>query len=289
MGVRSEEMELRKLHLFLGVFIVSFSGIMVKLSTISPNSLALYRVLLAEILFFAFSWKKLFHFSGLREFLTILSAGFFLGMHFLLWISSFRYTTVAGAVIPLMLQPGVTSLLAFFIFGEVLDRKEILAILIVFSGILMMNISDLSISKKLGLGDFLSVLGSIFVSFFTLIARKLVPRMGAILFNARVYMISLILLLIFSIASNTVESLDLRNLWITIFLGFGCSFLGYSLITNSLRFFKTGSVSMALVGEPVLGVLWSVILLKETPTIYQVAGLVISGIGLMIFYKVLKI
>jgi len=46
---------------------------------------------------------------------------------------------------------------------------------------------------------------------------------------------------------------------------------------------------MALVGEPVLGVLWSVILLKETPTIYQVAGLVISGIGLMIFYKVLKI
>jgi len=282
-------MELRKLHLFLGVFIVSFSGIMVKLSTISPNSLALYRVLLAEILFFAFSWKKLFHFSGLREFLTILSAGFFLGMHFLLWISSFRYTTVAGAVIPLMLQPVVTSLLAFFIFGEVLDRKEILAILIVFSGILMMNISDLSISKKLGLGDFLSVLGSIFVSFFTLIARKLVPRMGAILFNARVYMISLILLLIFSIASKTVESLDLRNLWITIFLGFGCSFLGYSLITNSLRFFKTGSVSMALVGEPVLGVLWSVILLKETPTIYQVAGLVISGIGLMIFYKVLKI
>jgi len=282
-------MELRKLHLFLGVFIVSFSGIMVKLSTISPNSLALYRVLLAEILFFAFSWKKLFHFSGLREFLTILSAGFFLGMHFLLWISSFRYTTVAGAVIPLMLQPVVTSLLAFFIFGEVLDRKEILAILIVFSGILMMNISDLSISKKLGLGDFLSVLGSIFVSFYTLIARKLVPRMGAILFNARVYMISLILLLIFSIASKTVESLDLRNLWITIFLGFGCSFLGYSLITNSLRFFKTGSVSMALVGEPVLGVLWSVILLKETPTIYQVAGLVISGIGLMIFYKVLKI
>jgi len=282
-------MELRKLHLFLGVFIVSFSGIMVKLSTISPNSLALYRVLLAEILFFAFSWKKLFHFSGLREFLTILSAGFFLGMHFLLWISSFRYTTVAGAVIPLMLQPVVTSLLAFFIFGEVLDRKEILAVLIVFSGILIMNISDLSISEKLGLGDFLSVLGSIFVSFFTLIARKLVPRMGAILFNARVYMISLILLLIFSIASKTVESLDLRNLWITIFLGFGCSFLGYSLITNSLRFFKTGSVSMALVGEPVLGVLWSVILLKETPTIYQVAGLVISGIGLMIFYKVLKI
>jgi len=282
-------MELRKLHLFLGVLIVSFSGIMVKLSTISPSSLALYRVLFAEILFFAFSWGKFFHFNGLKEFLAILSAGFFLGMHFLFWISSFRYTTVAGAVIPLMLQPIVTSLLAFFIFGEVLDRKEILAVLIVFSGILMMNISDLLISEKLGLGDFLSVLGSIFVSFFTLIARKLVPRMGAILFNARAYAISLIFLLIFSISSSTVESLDLRNLWITIFLGFGCSFLGYSLITNSLRFFKTGSVSMALVGEPVLGVLWSVTLLKETPTMYQIVGLVISGIGLMIFYKVLKI
>jgi len=282
-------MELRKLHLFLGVLIVSFSGIMVKLSTISPSSLALYRVLFAEILFFAFSWGKFFHFNGLKEFLTILSAGFFLDMHFLFWISSFRYTTVAGAVIPLMLQPIVTSLLAFFIFGEVLDRKEILAVLIVFSGILMMNISDLLISEKLGLGDFLSVLGSIFVSFFTLIARKLVPRMGAILFNARAYAISLIFLLIFSISSSTVDSLDLRNLWITIFLGFGCSFLGYSLITNSLRFFKTGSVSMALVGEPVLGVLWSVTLLKETPTMYQIVGLVISGIGLMIFYKVLKI
>jgi len=282
-------MELRKLHLFLGVLIVSFSGIMVRLSTISPSSLALYRVLFAEILFFAFSWRKFFHFNGLKEFLTILSAGFFLGMHFLFWISSFRYTTVAGAVIPLMLQPIVTSLLAFFIFGEVLDRKEILAVLIVFSGILMMNISDLLISEKLGLGDFLSVLGSIFVSFFTLIARKLVPRMGAILFNARAYAISLIFLLIFSISSSTVDSLDLRNLWITIFLGFGCSFLGYSLITNSLRFFKTGSVSMALVGEPVLGVLWSVTLLRETPTMYQIVGLVISGIGLMIFYKVLKI
>jgi len=282
-------MELRKLHLFLGVLIVSFSGIMVKLSTISPSSLALYRVLFAEILFFAFSWGKFFHFNGLKEFLAILSAGFFLGMHFLFWISSFRYTTVAGAVIPLMLQPIVTSLLAFFIFGEVLDRKEILAVLIVFSGILMMNISDLLISEKLGLGDFLSVLGSIFVSFFTLIARKLVPRMGAILFNARAYAISLIFLLIFSISSSTVDSLDLRNLWITIFLGFGCSFLGYFLITNSLRFFKTGSVSMALVGEPVLGVLWSVTLLRETPTMYQIVGLVISGIGLMIFYKVLKI
>ncbi len=289
MGVRSEEVELKKLYLFLGVFIVSFSGIMIKLSTISPSSLALYRVLFAEILFFSLSWKGFFHFNNLKEFLAILFAGFFLGMHFLFWISSFRYTTVAGAVIPLMLQPIVTGLLAFLIFGEILNKKEILAILIVFSGILTMNVSDLLISEELGFGDFLSILGSIFVSFFTLIAKRLVPKMGAILFNARCYAISLIFLLIFNLCSCTIESLNVRNLWITIFLGFGCSFLGYSLITNSLRFFKTSSVSMALVGEPVLGVLWSVTLLRETPTTYQIVGLIVSGIGLMMFYKVLKI
>lgn len=287
MGIRSKEMELKKLSLFFGVFIVSFSGIAVKLSTISPISLALYRVLFAEILFFAFSWKKFFHIDNLKEFFIILSAGFFLGIHFILWISSFRYTTVAGAIIPLILQPIVTSLLAFLIFGEILDKREAFAISIVFSGILMMNISDFLISERLGFGDFLSILGSIFVSFFTLIARKLVPKMGTILFNARVYAISLIFIFIFSISLNVVESMDLQNLWIAIFLGFGCSFLGYSLITNSLKFFKTSSVSMALVGEPVLGIFWSVTLLKEVPTMNQILGLIISGIGLMMFYKVL--
>ncbi|MFW6022879.1 MAG: EamA family transporter [Halanaerobiaceae bacterium] len=56
------------------------------------------------------------HSSQLKNFINvkITFVGFFLAVHFYLWISAFEYTSVANAVIFIPLQPLFTYILEYF-------------------------------------------------------------------------------------------------------------------------------------------------------------------------------
>ena len=269
--------------LLIGVLIVSFSGILVKLSTTAPQITAFYRVFFAFVTYIVVLKGRIQRFDKKKELLLLL-AGFCLAMHFYFWISAFKHTTVAGAVIPLMIQPLVASVLGALLYREKVGKKETLGVVIVIVGVMLMTILDSRVSLSISKGDLLSVIGVIFVSVYLVIGRYLVPKTSALVFNMRSYLIASVILF-FVTPTKIFQTFPLSQWLVFLGLGIGCSFFGYTLINNSLRYFKTGIVAMALVGEPVLSIVWSWIIFFETPTLSQYIGLVISVSGLVIFFS----
>lgn len=274
---------MKKLLLFFGVLIVSFSGIMIRVSEASPSALAFYRCLIASFLYISALRGNFKIFDFRREFLLLLS-GIFVAFHFYFWISSFEHTTVAGAVIPLTAQPFVTSLISYLVYKERISLREAVATAIVLLGIITMIFLDAKASLEISFGDILSLIGTLFLCGFILIGRFMIPRIGTLNFNMRSYVIASLLLFMIS-SKEILQPFSIREWLIFWGLGGGCSFLGYTLINNSLKFFGAGTVGMALVGEPVLSIAWSWLFLKEALTLPQTLGLLTSILGMAIFFR----
>ncbi|MFW5992234.1 MAG: EamA family transporter, partial [Halanaerobiaceae bacterium] len=107
------DVDLKKIYILLGagIFILSFSGILIKLATAPPLIIAFYRMLFTSIIItpvFFYKYK-----GYLKYFLDYRPAvvGVFLSIHFFLWMSAFEYTSVANAVIFISIQPLFTLLL----------------------------------------------------------------------------------------------------------------------------------------------------------------------------------
>jgi len=101
-----------------GVLLVSTAGVLIRLSGGAPMKVAFYRVFIAFLIYTVVTAVSRRYIPSLtiREVFLVLLAGVFLGLHFGFWVSSFGYTTVAGAVIPLSSQPIVVGVLAYLFY-----------------------------------------------------------------------------------------------------------------------------------------------------------------------------
>ncbi len=280
----------------LGVLTVSTSGPVIKLINADPDIVAFYRVLFGFFCFFVFNMKIKKSGKKIREEkssfiekIVFMSGGIFLAFHFYFWISSFSTTTVAGAVIPLMIQPVLVTFLGYLFFKEKVKGKLIVPLVIVFAAILIMTMGDYSIGGDMSLGDLYSVIGTVMVSVYLLIARNAVKKVGVISYNTFSYFIASIILFVIVLLKNISFGIaDATDFMGIMWLGFGCSFLGYMLINISLKHFTVSEVSIALIGEPVLGIFWAFVFLKELPNLYQVIGFLIGLTGLLTYIKIMK-
>lgn len=264
-------------YLLLSVLVASFSGIFIKLSSLPPTTIAFYRVLIASLLFFLVK-RKVELFSLKKEMLSLI-AGFFLAMHFFFWVSAFNHTTVSGAVIPLTLQPVLTGLLSWLIYGEKLSPFRIVTGSAVVAGVV------LALAGKEGFsgvsrGDLLAVVGVVFFCGYLVLGKYLNRAMGSMEFSLRTHALASAVLAFLVPSFGVVET---KEWLILIGLGVGCSFLGYLFINLSLRYFSSSVVSVVLVGEPVLSVLWSFLLFGEAVTFFEAIGFIVAVIGLVLF------
>jgi len=281
-----------------GILFVSFSGILVKISHSPPSRIALYRILFATLFYGLF--LPLFPRDSVSQrsaktpllgkpVLLGLLAGFFLALHFRFWIEAFSHTSVAGSVIPLAIQPVLVWVLSLIFLKEGFSGKMVLPLVLVSSGMLLLSAGDLVHNPSFAKGDLFSLAGTLFVSVFLVIGRKLVPRFGAYRFNFVAYATASIWVLLFSLFDPGPLLLSgLREWSIAISLGGLCSFLGYLSITHALKTLPAPTVAVALVGEPVLSITWAWLLLGEVATLPQALGFSVGLVGMLLFFRNLK-
>ncbi|HAA85703.1 MAG TPA: hypothetical protein DCE14_05035 [Kosmotogaceae bacterium] len=278
----------------LGVILVSFSGVLIRLAGTGPSRIALYRVVFAFVMYVAVTSFRRRRVASLpfnaRQYLLAILAGVFLALHFHLWISAFEHTTIAGAVIPLSLQPIVVGVISRYLYGEKFDRFMLIPIGLMAGGMIIMPALDRMISPTLARGDLLSIAGALMVCMFVVIARTGVRHFGTFGFNKISYGVAMIILAVFAFVQDvSIWPLTLRELFFYVLIGVGCSFLGYSLIVFSLKKFRSVNVSIALIGEPVLGILWGWVFLREALTFPQFIGFSCGLVGLTFYFRRIKV
>lgn len=119
------------------------------------------------------SWKKLRLMQLTKgDWSLISSAGIFLGLHFLFWMESLSYTSVASSMVILTLQPLFVMIGSYFIFKERVNKLVIVSMITALLGSIIIAWGDIGVSREALFGDVLSLLGTVSIAAYMLVGQK---------------------------------------------------------------------------------------------------------------------
>lgn len=276
--------------LLMGVVAISFSSILVKWSAAPASILGMYRLLLTVIMLFPFlPWKKLNKVSkdiSRRDWFLLFISGLFLGLHFLFWMDSLKYTTVASSMILTTLEPVFVMIGAYFIFKEKTNIFGILSILIAITGSIIIASGDIGLSSTALYGDFLSILGTLAVAIHMLAGQDLCRKIPPSIYSFFVFLIGGIILFFYNIINGvSLIEYPVNDWWIFLLLALVPNIFGHVLFNWLLKFVDATTISMGVLGEPIGAIILAYLLLGETISLSQIIGGILAIVGVGMFLK----
>ncbi|MFP4016220.1 MAG: DMT family transporter [Halanaerobiales bacterium] len=276
------------LILGIGVTVISISGILIKLSSAPPLIIAFYRMLISSLIIAPFVVLK--YRNTLKGFFNFRVAvvGFFLAVHFYLWISAFEYTSVANAVIFIALQPLFTYILEYFFAKEDLHPGIMSGILLALVGSIIIGIGDINSIFAQVWGDLLAIAGAFFAAAYLFTGRRLREKMEYIPYLYIVYTYACVFLGFFSLlTAQSFTGFPEVNYLYFLGLALGPTLIGHSALNYSVRQLPATIVSLTILFEPVLTTIFAWFILGEGITLMTLLGgiFIMSGIYRAIWKK----
>jgi len=262
-----------------GIIVISFSSILIKLISAPALVIASFRLGLATLLLAPFAWRgreELRQLSRSRDDLLFsLLSGLFLALHFITWISSLKYTSVASSVVLVSTSPIFVGLGARFILRERLSPKLIWGIVLSLAGGVLISYGDLRFDREEFLGDLLALGGAVSVAAYFLIGRR-VRRWGQIGFLDYIFIVyglaALVLLTATLAARQSLYGYPSRAYLFLALLALGPQLLGHSSLNWALKHASAPTVAVATVGEPVGATILAYLILGEGLTLLKGLG-----------------
>lgn len=279
------------LALVIGVLGVSSSAILVKFTSAHPVIIAVYRMLFTFLMLFPFTLKynlKNFKYFTRKQYFWALISGMFLSLHFVSWFASLKYTSVASSTVLVNTQPIFVIIFSFLLWKEVLPLKGYIGVLVALLGTVVLSWGDLHLGIDNLKGDILALVGAFTVAGYYLCGRYLRKTMDILPYTTLVYGFStLFLLLIISIGRYPLQGYSSQDYIVFISLAFFCTILGHSILNWALKYLPTASVSVSVLGEPVIASILAFFIFKESLKLQQIFGgiLILSGIYYFVRYQ----
>jgi len=274
-----------------GIIAISFAAVLIKSCQAPPLAIALYRLGISSLLLLpVFAVKKGFKDLKKSDILWAALSGFFLSLHFILWIYSLSYTSVASSVVFVTTNPLFVSLLGWLLFRERPGARVFFAIILVLlGGGLIAGKSDLTGSANFG--NLLALGGAVMASCYLLVGRYLRSRMGIIPYITLCYGTTSLIILAAALAFNVrLWGFDGRTWLFFLLLAIGPQLVGHSSFNWGLKYFSTPKIAMLIITEPVGSALLAWAILKQMPTVFEAIGglLILGGVYLTVSEKPVK-
>lgn len=230
---------------------------------------------------------------GRGDLRLVILAGVFLALHFITWITSLEYTSVASSAALVTTNPVWVGLATVFLFRERLPRLSILGIAIALAGCLMILWADAADSTRAVasiaaggrqpmLGNLLALAGALCVSAYLLTGRRVAPRLDLLAYVALVYgAAALLLMAVAAVAGVPLWGYPAVG-WLSLAgLAFGPQLIGHTAFNWSLRRLSPVFVALSILGEPIGSAILAIFLFDEVPEPPQLVafGVLLAGIA----------
>lgn len=278
-------MSLRNLALLvLGVVAVSFSAPLIRLADAPPLAIAFYRNAFAALVLLGLAWstrRQEIRSLRARDWRWLITSGCFLALHFVTWIPSVTFTTVAASTV-LVSTASVFALAGGrWVFGDSVGRSTIAGIAIALSGAALISGGDFRASTRAFVGDILALGGAVFAAAYLLTGRSLRRRLSLLTYAGVVYSVCALVLLPAILLSGTPFMGYEPKVWLL----FGLMALGPQILGHTTFNFLLGNVdatviAVAVMAEPVVASLLALLFFGETPPLAAIVG------GLMVLVGV---
>ncbi|MZQ87273.1 EamA family transporter [Paenibacillus sp. 5J-6] len=273
--------------LLIGIIAISFSAIFVRWSDAPAAVTAMYRLLMTNVLMLPFLWNYRSEITSirLRDWLRTAASGIALGLHFLFWMDSLRFTTVASSTAILTLEPIFVLVGAFLFYGQKTSRAAVMAMCVAIVGAVFIGWGDFQFSGAALKGDFLSLIGTVAVALHMLWGKGLRERISAFVYSFFVFLFAGLVLAITNVITGTSFTAYPAKEWgVFLLLAIIPTVFGHYVFNWLLKYMKASSVSMTVLGEPLGASILAYFLLGEKITSIQLlAGcLLLVGVGLFL-------
>lgn len=272
------------LTLLVGVAAMSFASIFIRLAEAPPLVIAAYRLTIAALVFLPFApskWSKTWRQVSRRDVLLLLFASLFLALHFALWISSLKNTSIASSVILVTSNPIFVAIFSYFLWKEKMTRLMLGGMALALGGAVLISYGDFALSGTALLGDALAVLAALVWGIYLVTARHLRARIDFLSFVTFIYAGAAVFLLIaVAIGGYSLFGYSTQTYLMMALVALVPQLIGHSAANFALRFIPATLVSVAILGEPVGATLLGYFILEEAPGLNEIAGgaLVLAGI-----------
>ncbi|WP_178381933.1 DMT family transporter [Paenibacillus sp. P32E] len=276
------------LLMLIGIVAISFSSIFIKWSDAPASVQGMYRLLFTSLLMLPFARPYSGAAFALRrkDWLMLGISGVMLALHFLLWMGSLKYTSVASSTMIMALEPVFIMLGAYILYKERSTSAAILGLGIAIIGVVFIGWGDIGLSADNLAGDLLSIGGTVAVAGHLLIGQKLVARMPSYLYSLIVFISAAAVFCVYNLLSG-IPFFDYppREWGIFVLLAVVPTVFGHILFNWLLQYASATTVSMNILGEPVGASILAFLLLGEQLTGLQWSGgvLVMSGLAVYLY------
>ncbi|ANE48675.1 multidrug transporter [Paenibacillus swuensis] len=273
--------------LAVAIIAISFSSIFVKWSAAPVAIMAMYRLWMTNVLMLPFVWRKgseMFTLGGKATGLLV-GSGAALGLHFLLWMESLRYTSVASSTAFMALEPVMVMLGSYWAFQQRSSLSRIIGMAVAVVGAIAIGWGDWGLSPQALQGDLLSVLGTAAVALHMILGQSLRSKLSSVSYSFAVFAVAGGVLALYSLIQGYAffgyKAVD----WgVFALLAVVPTILGHYIFNWLLKYMDATSVSMSVLGEPIGATILAYFLLGEALTAIQLGAgvLLIGGVWLFI-------
>jgi drug/metabolite transporter (DMT)-like permease len=247
-----------------GAFLISFSGIFVKLADVSPTSSGFYRVFFGSaFLLCATIWYKDYKKLTPAELLLIIFCGFVFALDLFFWHESIMYIGPGLATLLGNFQVFLLAATGIFFFGEKGRPRFFAAIPLAITGLLLivgLNWNNLENDYKIGI--YFGLLTAVCYTAFLLSLRKIQSNERHSQFSS-LMIVSISCAIFLGIKMlHTGDSFVIPNsksLLALLGLGLFSQTIGWVLIANAMPKIRASFTGLILLLQPSLAFIWDVL------------------------------
>jgi drug/metabolite transporter (DMT)-like permease len=276
--------------LSLGVVVVSFAPILIRLAEAPVLSIASFRLGIAAIILGPIALIKersiLTSLSHADILLTVVS-GLALAAHFGFWIASLSYTSITSSTVLVTANPIFVALCSHYFLRERVEQRVKIAIMTILIGMAIIYGGDFSLGERSLFGNVLALIGALWGAIYYIIGQRLRSRMSVTSYVGLVYTFAAVTILIVSVISGTeLSGFSTKTyLWLLL-LALGPQVIGHTSLNWVLGYLGATVVAVAVMAEPVLASILALIIFNEVPTVANIIGglIVLSGVYVVVRY-----
>ena len=212
--------------------------------------------------------------------------GVLLGLHFIFFVASVKHTTVLHATIFVNTAPIQALIVSALLFKVRPSRRDIVAILLGFSGIIVITLSEAANPTGNIVGDLEAVLAAFFEAFYLNIGADLRKKFNTDVIMASNFLLGslIVFLYAFPVQGGIQLSLTLYEVIVLLALGLIPTALGHSLYVASVKSLKPYETATMALLEPISASILALILFSEIPSVISIFGSALIAIAILLLF-----
>jgi drug/metabolite transporter (DMT)-like permease len=206
--------------------------------------------------------------------------GLITALHFLSYIASLNFTTIAHSLAIVYTAPVFVALFSAWLLKEPIARRKWLGVAVAIIGIAVLAGLETRMNERMLLGDSLALVSAIAFGLYSVAGRSQRERYGLFTYAGTVYALAALWALPAAALSFTPAGYRPASLLALLCAGLIPLGMGHTLYNGALRRTHATTINLIATQEVTGGVILGAIFLGQIPALNEIVGALIALLGI---------